>query len=160
MRNSIFFNMITIIVVACSMSACNDDDNGKQDNENPPVSSNCQTPGYINCNGMCIDPLTTDQYCGANAFCEGFKICQNTETCQQGKCVTTSTDPVDPTCPDGNCQGEETKCKTEAGPACEPITTRHSSTSSNVAVSIPQPLQAERPYRLSILSGMTNLQIG
>ena len=61
MRKSIFFNMITIIVVACSMSACNDDDNSKQDKENPPVTSNCQTPGYVNCNGMCS--LFVDTWC-------------------------------------------------------------------------------------------------
>ena len=53
----------------------------------------CQTAGAVNCNGVCIDPMTSDKYCGANAFCENYVACSGNESCQAGRCRETVVDP-------------------------------------------------------------------
>ncbi|MBQ9396655.1 MAG: hypothetical protein IJU23_14215 [Proteobacteria bacterium] len=71
--------------------------------------SDCKTPGFVRCNGICIDPATTSEYCGANTYCEGYKVCNRDQTCQNGKCTT---------CSGPECQ-TTTKCidySTQCGP--------------------------------------------
>jgi hypothetical protein len=50
-------------------------------------------PGQLVCpvNGVptCVNPLTDDTYCGANAPCQGFKTCQSGQVCSNGACTAT-----------------------------------------------------------------------
>ena len=65
---------------------CDDDNDSTQE-------SSCKTEGFVNCNGTCIDPTTSKQYCGANEYCEGFVACKDTETCFNGRCRPTNCEP-------------------------------------------------------------------
>ena len=40
--------------------------------DNSEQPKNCSTPGYVMCNNACIDPMTSNQYCGANEQCKGY----------------------------------------------------------------------------------------
>ncbi|MBR4986867.1 MAG: hypothetical protein IKY83_14130 [Proteobacteria bacterium] len=53
----------------------------------------CKTEGYVSCSGTCIDPKTSNQFCGANEYCEGFVACKDTETCFNGRCRPTNCEP-------------------------------------------------------------------
>ncbi|MBQ9818027.1 MAG: hypothetical protein IJM59_11280 [Proteobacteria bacterium] len=66
-----------------------------------PAGSNCTThenslcngeqcackPGWVNCNGECIDPLTNDEYCGADAQCKNGKQCKKSSGLQNQQCT-------------------------------------------------------------------------
>ena len=53
----------------------------------------CKTEGYVSCGGTCIDPKTSNAYCGANEYCENFVACKETETCFNGRCRPTNCEP-------------------------------------------------------------------
>ncbi len=55
-------------------------------------------PGKVKCGSTCIDPLIDNNFCGANAKCEGFIACVDGKTCAGGEC---SAKPVDGKCPEG-----------------------------------------------------------
>ena len=44
-------------------------------------------PGWVECNGRCIDPLNDNVYCGADALCTQWDECNSQQTCQRGVCV-------------------------------------------------------------------------
>ena len=48
------------------------------------------TDGF--CGGKCIDPLTSDMYCGADAACTSFKKCAPNEKCISGSCTSICSD--------------------------------------------------------------------
>ena len=60
-----------------------------EDNTSVPNEA-CQTPGFVRCDGKCIDPTTSSDYCGANEYCEGYEVCKENQTCQVWKCVDNS----------------------------------------------------------------------
>ncbi len=68
----------------------------------------CQsTCDQMICNGSCINPKTSKQYCGAVGSCTEFKSCSKYEDCIDGKCILTS------------CQNEnETLCTVNEQPQC------------------------------------------
>lgn len=72
-------------------------------------TSACPTPGQVKCDGTCIDPATSSQYCGANASCEEFTACTGNETCQEGHCQPSSQ------------EGSDTKCQTAGFVKCNGI---------------------------------------
>ena len=49
----------------------------------------CKTDGLVKCDGTCIDPKTSNIYCGANENCENYTSCKDTETCTEGRCRPT-----------------------------------------------------------------------
>ncbi|MBQ9817076.1 MAG: hypothetical protein IJM59_06415 [Proteobacteria bacterium] len=63
-------------------------------------------PGKVKCDGTCIDPMTDNKYCGADAACQNFTACVDGQACAGGEC---SAKPVDGKCPEG-----QVKC----GEAC------------------------------------------
>ncbi len=51
--------------------------------------ASCQ-PGTVACNGMCVDPLTDPNYCGASGACRGTTAgaaCPAGEVCSNGTCA-------------------------------------------------------------------------
>ncbi len=56
-------------VVTCN-PPCNDDQtcqNGKCTDITTPIV--CPSPNQVVCNGTCVDPMNSNEYCGANANC-------------------------------------------------------------------------------------------
>ena len=57
-------------------------------------------PGYVECEGNCIDPLTEDKFCGVDEKCQNGATCDGLQgqNCIQGRCE----------CPEGklNCEGD------------------------------------------------------
>lgn len=52
--------------------------------------------GEVACDGSCIDPLTNDEFCGANEACEEFSACEPRQQCISGTCAAwTPADVVD-----------------------------------------------------------------
>lgn len=49
----------------------------------------CQ-PGEVSCEGSCINPNTSKNFCGADAACSSYIHCTESEDCIDGKCVLTS----------------------------------------------------------------------
>lgn len=49
--------------------------------------ANCPA-GYVNCNGSCIDPQSSTQFCGADAMCSmgSFSACAAGQVCSGGRC--------------------------------------------------------------------------
>ena len=93
---------LTYIVFAFGLlqQGCSDGDtNTKNPNEPAQTIIPCQTPGFVQCNGICIDPMTSLQYCGANEYCEGYSVCNEEQSCQNGQCIdNTSTDLISQRC--------------------------------------------------------------
>ena len=93
--------------------------------------------GYIRCGGVCIDPLTDDNHCGASSDCEGanagvqcepWEICNGEGVCEVscqtglincgGLCVDPMTDPR--YCGAmGDCEGANAGTQCEAGEICD-----------------------------------------
>ena len=63
---------------------CDDDNDSTQE-------SSCKTVGFVNCNGACINPITSSEFCGANEYCEGYVNCGTNQICQAGHCVANET---------------------------------------------------------------------
>lgn len=63
---------------------CDDDNDSTQE-------SSCKTVGFVNCNGTCINPITSSEFCGANEYCEGYVNCGTNQICQAGHCVANET---------------------------------------------------------------------
>ena len=81
------------ILLSLCLFGCNENEPYTPSLDNDPSANQggtCQTQGFVNCNGTCIDPKTSIQFCGANEFCEGFTPCGANETCQEGQCKTAS----------------------------------------------------------------------
>lgn len=58
-------------------------------------------PGYVECEGKCIDPLTEDKFCGVDEKCQNGAACDvsfQKQKCSEGRCE----------CPEGklNCEGD------------------------------------------------------
>ncbi len=47
-------------------------------------------PGEVNCGGSCINPMTSQDFCGADASCSSFIPCSEFEECRGGKCILSS----------------------------------------------------------------------
>ena len=87
---------LTIIAFA-TLSACVSEDanegnsstcpNGQCDDQ---ANQPCKTPGFVRCDGICIDPLKSRSFCGATANCTAYKACNSDETCQEGECISTA----------------------------------------------------------------------
>lgn len=101
MRNS--NKLLYIICILGLFTLCCSEDNNSLDTNNPQTVA-CLSVGYVWCNGLCINPLTSNQYCGINIYCENYKTCDKEETCQNGVCRSSSVNPITPDCPYGNCQ--------------------------------------------------------
>jgi len=122
-------NQHKLISFVCSLGlltlCCNENEPYTPSLDNDPSANQggtCQTQGFVNCNGTCIDPLSTKQYCGANAFCEGFTVCGDNETCQEGQCKTASQEGASQ-------EGSDTSCNTAGFVKCngrciDPLTTK------------------------------------
>jgi hypothetical protein len=74
---------------------------------NTPLDCPAETP--VPCNGVCIDPKTSDLYCGANADCTNFIACDPNAYCHDGICTAKQ-------CPEGQHTAES---------GCEPDTLEH-----------------------------------
>ncbi|MBO4351116.1 MAG: hypothetical protein J6A01_09260 [Proteobacteria bacterium] len=55
------------------------------------------SPGLVKCGGVCIDPLTDNNFCGATAQCQAFTACFDGQVCVGGTCC----DKTEENCPDG-----------------------------------------------------------
>ena len=86
MRNYIPVFLSIAVLSGVLTTGCDEDNQSTQE----PA---CKTEGYVSCNGTCIDPKTSIQFCGANEYCEGYVACQGTETCFNGRCRPTSCEP-------------------------------------------------------------------
>lgn len=87
------FTLTCLLSLPCFLLSCDGDSDEPE---------GCKTPGFVSCGGICIDPMTSDTYCGANTYCEGFSICAaNHLVCRSGKCVdpNTTPDPGTPSTP-------------------------------------------------------------
>ena len=51
-----------------------------------PEPQPCQTAGQVKCGDVCIDPLTNQTYCGADAKCEHYTTCGDKQSCEGGTC--------------------------------------------------------------------------
>ena len=67
----------------------------------------CESMQLVNCNGICIDPQSSPQYCGADSSCLKFISCHEDEFCQSGQCqkITVSEDS-----PDEHSDGHQDTC--------------------------------------------------
>ncbi|MBQ8037589.1 MAG: hypothetical protein IJ268_11400, partial [Proteobacteria bacterium] len=83
MRKHIPAVLSIAVLSGISMIGCDDD-------SKEPA---CKTEGYVSCNGTCIDPMASNQFCGANTYCENFVACKDTETCFNGRCRPTNCEP-------------------------------------------------------------------
>ena len=83
-----------VIAFAGMMDACSDDASKKS--KTPPAD--CTLPGMVSCDGTCIDPLTDNNFCGADDACQNFTACVDGQMCVGGAC---SIKPADGKCPDG-----------------------------------------------------------
>lgn len=74
---------------------CDDSSHGNDDNtpDQPNDTTSCKTEGFVSCNGICIDPNTSNNYCGANVNCENYEICKSTDSCFEGRCRPTACEP-------------------------------------------------------------------
>ena len=72
------------IAVLLGVIGCDDDNDSTQE-------SSCKTVGFVNCNGACINPITSSEFCGANEYCEGYVNCGTDLICQAGHCVANET---------------------------------------------------------------------
>ena len=85
MSNTHLFISICPAILACLCLSC--------DNHSVTVKP-CLPPEYVDCQGTCIDPMTSDVFCGANADCEDFSVCAaNHLVCNQGVCVPPTATP-------------------------------------------------------------------
>ena len=70
---------------------CEDDDAGELCDEGEIcVEGACELDcleGEVACDGSCVDPLTNDDYCGADAECELFSACSELQQCIAGGCA-------------------------------------------------------------------------
>ena len=48
-------------------------------------TESCQG-SQIACNGTCIDPNTSNEFCGAKTGCTGYDVCKNGKVCAGGSC--------------------------------------------------------------------------
>ena len=81
--------------------------------------NSCLVAGQVICNKYCIDPNTSNDYCGASGSCAGGVKCASGESCKAGKCT--------PNCPSpqiecgGVCKNptnDENNCG-ECGKSCD-----------------------------------------
>ncbi len=70
----------------------------------------CDIYGYVRCSDECIDPMTSNLFCGANENCDLFQICNSYETCEQGVCqsVHTPCENINEVRCDGTCIDPQT----------------------------------------------------
>lgn len=110
MRNN--SQLLWIVCALGLLTPCCHEDTNTPDPQVPGYSTDtCSDTGFVLCKGICIDPKNSNEYCGANANCEGYTICNNGQTCQNGKCIDHSeklTDCNPPcksnqTCQNGKC---------------------------------------------------------
>ena len=59
-----------------------------------PNGNTCDVAGQVKCNGTCIDPKTSNDFCGADASCGNFDKCETNETCNNGVCEPNDDCPV------------------------------------------------------------------
>ena len=85
MRKYLHINIFAITAMTCFVLAC-DDNTDKPEKDNYPDAPNCKTPGAVICSDVCIDPMTSNKYCGANQYCENYETCGETRACKDGKC--------------------------------------------------------------------------
>ena len=99
----LIFTFFCLIGLPCVLISCDSDSDELE---------SCKTPGFVNCSGICIDPMTFDEYCGANTFCEGYTSCGDKQkVCYIGKCVDPNTNPDPGSNPD---QPDPSTCLTFA----------------------------------------------
>ena len=113
--------LASICVCAGLCGACDDDSGKKSDLQSP---AGCEQPGYVRCDGTCIDPKTEIRYCGANDQCRGFKRCYDDESCRNGDCVPNNTpkqcNPATKPSADCTCNNGDWDCPHV--PTCDPAT--------------------------------------
>ena len=71
-----------LFVCALLIVGCNE----KEEWTEPPSTFSCIDP-FVKCGDSCIDPMTTNEYCGADHACAGYVVCDAGETCTNGFCV-------------------------------------------------------------------------
>ena len=57
--------------------------------DNPQEDDTCKTEGFVKCGDTCIDPRTSNHYCGANENCENYEVCKAADSCFEGRCRPT-----------------------------------------------------------------------
>ena len=85
MKKHITIPILMAVLAGMVNTGCDEDSNSS--------NADCQTAGFVKCNGVCINPMTSNNYCGANEFCENYETCKDTQTCTQGRCRTTTCEP-------------------------------------------------------------------
>ena len=79
MKKQITIVLFIAVLSSTFMSGCGEDSQ----------ETTCKTEGFVNCNGKCIDPKTSNLFCGANENCENYEACKATDSCFEGRCRPT-----------------------------------------------------------------------
>ncbi|MBO4351699.1 MAG: hypothetical protein J6A01_12265 [Proteobacteria bacterium] len=83
-------SVCTLLVAAVFVIGCNDDSGNGSNNTKPEEVAQpqaCEIEGQVRCGDACIDPKTSQAYCGADEKCEHFTACGENQSCSEGKCT-------------------------------------------------------------------------
>ena len=63
-----------------------DDNNDEPATPQQPIQDDSCKDGKVKCGDKCIDPKTSDEFCGADENCENYEACESPMACTKGKC--------------------------------------------------------------------------
>ena len=78
-----------ILLLSCTEEESCEDGKCQPQNQTNPCTSAGFSDNFVSCGSVCIDPLTNQDYCGADKYCESFEKCGAGQTCSNGHCTGT-----------------------------------------------------------------------
>ncbi len=72
-------------------------------------------PGSVLCHDICIDPLASSEFCGADSTCSNYQRCNSGEICANGKCTLSG---------QSTCKNGEKRCNINNLETCQTGTWR------------------------------------
>lgn len=87
------------------INKCNVDSNGKF-----YCSLPCSDANMITCEGKCIDPNTSEEFCGAIDDCNGYNCCRDYQICNQWQECYKDPTSNQARCRNKTCTDNETRC--------------------------------------------------
>jgi hypothetical protein len=90
------------------------------------TGTGCPSSAPILCSGSCVDPTTSDMFCGATGSCTGYSSCSPDQHCAGGQCVCNAGlvlcggTCIDPTTDNTHCGASGTCSGASQGKVCSP----------------------------------------